>query len=1092
MKRPITRPAKIVVACAAILLVAGVVGVTLLQSDWLRERLRQRIVAQLEASTGGKVDTGAFTFDWSTLTAEVHNLTIHGLEPSTEPPLLSAAKVHVELRVKSLLNPLGGIDIASLGVDRPQAHLIVYPDGRTNMPEPKLVKKSNRSAIQTILDLKIGRFSARNGTFEVKSPGNVPKITLWEARGENLQSLFTYGAGPRYRGNLGIHPLQLRWGAGEPLPIDVAAGVIIENNRVQVTGATLATKQSQVALHGTLDRFSSPLGALNFTGKLSIEELGRILALKSAQSGTVDLNGAARYLGAMDYSVTGKLHAVDMSYRDKDIHIEHARADSDITADPKKIEFSNLRIGAAGGDITGKAEILDRKSFRVQGILTHFDIQHLGALVSAGRLPYGGLVSGPLQLSGELATPAGSLEASARLIVSPSGQGIPVSGTIDAKYNGATGSVELANSDISLPHTRVALSGALGAGLQVHLSSTNLDDLSGVNLPLKLQSGSAVFEGTIEGSASDPRIVGRLALRNVIYSGQKIDAASADIDLQKSDARVRTGLLTLGTARASIQGSVGLHDWKPAANQPLTANVSAKNADLAALLKLAGQKNIPATGALTATAHITGTVGNPHAAADLTLTKGSLDGEPFDRIAGKLDYLNGGAQTGNFQWNAGLGQVNVKASFEHAPANFLAGKLNFQVSGKRLPLLSGSAQIDATGAATLSKSKSGGMQIELATLDGNADIAKGKLYDEPFDHLTLKLDSPNGGLQVATGQLHSGPEQIDVKVNFQHAPADFAEGRIAFEVSSKRLSLARIHAVQIYRPGVSGTVQLSAMGEAVMSQTRKGRQFHLAKLDAEATAATLDVDGRALGDAHLSAKTQGTVLTAHLESGIAGSVIRGDGTWQLTGDYPGSAKVTFSKADLAALQAIAAPVSVRNPDAKLGGTVDGTLSLSGPAAKPASWTAALEIPALEVKPGPGSGVTAPNVPNLAVRNSGPIRLSMDKSIVQIESLHLIAQSTDIQVRGSMSLANQKAPLDLHVNGNLNLALLHTLDKNVTSSGTLIAYANIRGTFSAPLVGGRMQLRNADINLADVPNGLTNANGVIIFDGTRATVQDLTA
>ncbi|MDQ6704991.1 MAG: translocation/assembly module TamB, partial [Acidobacteriota bacterium] len=126
------------------------------------------------------------------------------------------------------------------------------------------------------------------------------------------------------------------------------------------------------------------------------------------------------------------------------------------------------------------------------------------------------------------------------------------------------------------------------------------------------------------------------------------------------------------------------------------------------------------------------------------------------------------------------------------------------------------------------------------------------------------------------------------------------------------------------------------------------------------------------------------------------------------------------------------------------------------------------------------------------RNSGPIRLSMDKSIVQIESLHLIAQATDIQVRGSMSLANQKAPLDLHVNGNLNLALLHTLDKNVTSSGTLIANANIRGTFSAPLVGGRMQLRNADINLADVPNGLTNANGVIIFDGTRATVQDLTA
>ncbi|MGI8991189.1 MAG: translocation/assembly module TamB domain-containing protein [Bryobacteraceae bacterium] len=1077
-----TRLAKVAPISLGIVLIAGIAGVAIARSDWLRRELRAKIVHQLETSTGGKVDIGAFRLDWTTLTAEIDDLAIHGLESAAEPPLARVAKVRVAVQIASFLNPIGGFSIASLELDRPEAHLIVYQDGRTNMPEPKVAKKSQ------VINLKIGRFHARNGTFEVKSPGNPPKITPWDARGENLQSLFTYqAAGHQYHGVVGIHPLQLRWGASGPLPLDVKAIVAIGKNRAQVTNATLATKQSQMTFSGTVDNFSSPRAALDFTGKFSIEELGRILALQSGQSGTVDLTGAARYSGAMDYSVTGKLHAADVSYRDKDIHLEHVRVDSSIDATPKKVALTNLKIGAPGGDITGKAEILGGKTFKAEGNLARFDVRRLGALASAQRLPYDGSVSGPFQVSGELAKPAESLQASAKLTIAPSGTGVPVSGAIDANYT--KGAVELTNANISLPNTRVMLSGALGTGLQVHLASTNLGDLPGLDLPVKLQNGSAQFDGTVAGSFADPRIMGHVAVRNAIYSGQKIDALSADVDLQKSDARVRNGLLTLGTARASVQGSVGLHNWKPEENQPLTANVSVRNANLAALLKLAGQKNIPATGALTATAHITGTAGNPHATADLSLVKGSIEGEPFDRIEGKLDYLNGGTQTGNFKWNAGRGQINLKAAFEHAPANFLAGRLNFQVSSNRVPLeqyrsmVSGSAQINATGAVTLSKSK-----IEVAALDGNVDIVEGKIYDEPFDHLTLKLDSPDSGLQIAAGQLDAGPERINVKASFQHAAANFEEGRIAFEVASNRLSLARIHTLQNYRPGISGTMQLRANGEALMSQSGTGKQFQLAKLDADATASSVDVEGKALGDAHLTAKTQGTALTAHLESDIAHSSIRGDGAWQLTGEYPGSAKVMFSKVDVAALDALAAPASAR----KIAGTVDGTLDISGPAAKPAAWTASLDIPAVEVKPGPASGVTPPNVPNLALRNSGPIRLSIAKSIVRIDNMHFVAQSTDIQVRGSVNLANRKSALDLRVIGNLNLGLLHALDNNVTSSGTLIANANIRGALNAPLVGGRMQLRNVNLNLADVPNGLTNANGAIVFDGTRATVQELTA
>jgi translocation and assembly module TamB len=52
-------------------------------------------------------------------------------------------------------------------------------------------------------------------------------------------------------------------------------------------------------------------------------------------------------------------------------------------------------------------------------------------------------------------------------------------------------------------------------------------------------------------------------------------------------------------------------------------------------------------------------------------------------------------------------------------------------------------------------------------------------------------------------------------------------------------------------------------------------------------------------------------------------------------------------------------------------------------------------------------------------------------------------------------------------------------------------ASIRGPLSDPRLGGTMQLKNANIALTDVPNGLSNANGTITFNGTQANIGDLT-
>ncbi len=46
-------------------------------------------------------------------------------------------------------------------------------------------------------------------------------------------------------------------------------------------------------------------------------------------------------------------------------------------------------------------------------------------------------------------------------------------------------------------------------------------------------------------------------------------------------------------------------------------------------------------------------------------------------------------------------------------------------------------------------------------------------------------------------------------------------------------------------------------------------------------------------------------------------------------------------------------------------------------------------------------------------------------------------------------------------------------------------------FRSPLVNGRIELKNANVNYATAPNGLSNGNGVILLNGTNATIQNLT-
>ncbi len=1003
-----TRPARItlytVSGLFALLLILGIVGVFVAQSGWFREKVRERIVAEVETATGGRAEVGKFRFDWHTLTAELDDFVIHGTEPGSGPPLLRAKRVIVGLKVVSLLKR--DIDIALLEGDTPQAYLLIYPDNRTNIPEPKIKSAINKTAAETILDLAIGTFNLKNGSITVQAQGKLPKVTPWSAVGQNLNSKLTYDkAGPRYGGDISMQPLQLKWGAYEPLPLTVKLSATFDKTRLKISSGHLATAFSQVDLSGTLENFADPRSNLTYDARLSLDEIGRVLKLRSRQSGTVQLGGSAQYTSAADYRITGNLHARDVNFRQGSTHVEHVRADSSVTMDPQKIQFEGLRVAALGGTMAGRAELRDFDRYHAEGKLDHFDLRTVAALFTAQQLPWDGMMNGPFELTGRTTTSA--QQASARINISPAGKGAPVHGLIDAKYDSARGGIlQLAKSYIALPATRLDLSGTLGQQLQIHLVSHNLDDLlpairaaatpgrgaPPVVIPVALNQGAATFDGTVTGPLASPVISGHLTGQNVVYSGETITSLAGDLTAQKTGAKVQNASVVYKNMRAQFQGSVGLRNWKPEDNQPLTASLALQNSSVADLLTLAGQSSVPVTGTLSTTANVTGTIGNPRANADLTIVNGSVYGEPFDRIS-------------------------------------------------------------------------------------------------------ANVTSNNNTTQAATAQITAGPKQINAKATFDHAATDFLAGRFAFQVSSNRMAIAQFETIRKMRPDAAGTVQLTATGQATVAHTNKGTEFHLADLNADANATGIQFEGKALGDARLTAKTQGDQLTANLDSDAAHANIHGQGQWRLSGAYPGGGQVTFSKVDLASVRTLFLPPTAATQNIGIGGSVEGKVTFNGPALTPAAWNGALEIQQLLVKPVPARGYN-PSLNNVSIQNSGPIRISMNDSVIHVDSAQLVGtannvKTTNISVTGQVAL-NHKSPLDLHVDSTLDLGLLQSFNPDIVSSGNLIANASIRGAMAQPQLSGRMELKNANLNMINVPNGLSNANGIVLFDGSRATIQTLTA
>lgn len=983
MSRPIKWTLWIFGGIVGLMLLLGLAAILILPSAWFRDKVRDRMITEIEKASGGRTEIGAFRFDWKTLTAEVAPFVLHGTEPPEERPLFHADSIKVGIKIISIAQR--DIDIAFLTVETPQLNILVDAEGKTNFPEPKVKRTSEKDPVEQILDLAVGKIDLKNGWIHY-GDRKIP-LTL---QGENLQAHLDYDtAGPSYRGDVSINKLLLDSGKTAPLAFDVETKLGLYKNRVHFESARLSLGESRVELSGAMEDFKDPKLNVDIKADARVADLGPSLNLPKPHSGKVSFAGKFSYDTREQLLITGRAQGSGLAIQQEGVRVDNIGVSSDVRFTAAKLELRGTRINALGGSFNGMADLVDNKRFKVNGRLDGFSLATLSRLGGVKQIPYSARISGPVEIAGTIG--ARDLKAGGRFAITPGEDGIPVSGIVEAAFDQRNNSVQLGNSHVNLPATRLDVSGTLGDMLKIRLESKDLNDLLPAismagnapdTLPLTLvNGGSAVFEGEVAGPFKTAHVNGTLTLTSFEVQKQRIDQLVAKIDATESGAHVSSFALGQDTLRLEGSADVGLQDWKLPDTAPVKANLKLQGAQIEKLLATADQK-LPLEGQLSATASVEGSAGDPRAVIKVNVDRPVVYGEKLDRVHAEVRYAG-------------------------------------------------------------------------------------------------------AGVEVINGVVELGAARILLAGAYEHAVGDYKNGRIRFDVSSQNFVLERVANVQKLRPGVQGRSELKITGSA---DVRNG-ELQPDKLDGVLALRDFVVDGREVGNFVVDAKTAGTQLNFGVDGNLRGSKVAGKGTFQLTGDYQGSGSVDMSRISFSTLRDLTTAVKGSEP-LPVEGFLEGKLTFSGPARKPDLMRARLELPVLQIAPNrqtpPGN-----QAQQITLRNAEPIVLEYDGKVVQVRSAHLTGPKTDFRASGSMNFKD-KTPWDLRVDGTLNLAVLQNFDPDIISSGGTTINASIRGTLQDPQVAGRMELKDAAFHIDDFPNGIDNANGVVLFDKRRATIEKLTA
>ena len=1004
MSRPVIRNTAIGVVGLIVMVVLA--ALLLVRSNWFRETVRQRIIAATEEATGGKVTIASFDFDASHLRATVTGFVIHGKEAADAAPLLRVNQVQVDLRLFTSFKHL--VDITYLGIEQPQANIVVYPDGTTNIPNPSVKPSgtSNGSTLATVVDLAVGRFQVSNGLVEFDD-----RKQAIDLRGNHLRALLNWNIlRQSYEGQLSLEPLYVVSGRNTPVTFQITVPAVLERYRITIHNATLSTAQTNLNIDASLENMKSPRtsahvnghisladlkniaglpiypaaknvpavldldanaslsgntidvkglrmsagksnieasganSALEFKATLAIGELGRLAQLSFRPDGEVGINGTAKVHADYQYEADGNIQARNVSVVQDRQTLRNINLFSAIHADPHHLDLRGLRLSALGGEFAGNAEIEDLARYRVDGNLRNLDLQEI---------------------------------------------------------------VRQAAPKVRLPYAGI-LSGAVAASGDIKTPG--------------LRSIVATTRLTVAPGRGGIPVSGRV---NADYRG-----SNDQIALQDS-------IISFPHSKLTLAGSVGKQ-----------LDVTLTSSDLSDF-----PADIPVKltrGHTTFTGVVTGSLTSPHINGHLAADHFSVEDRQFDtlqtdvalsksQVAASHGALTRAAMQATFDGALGLSDWSP-TSIDRVSANIVLRNGDLA----DVMVLAGEQPAGYSGALSADVHITGTVGDPL----GSASIqaANGLLYGESFDQLQARVTMTDQLITIPAAYLTSGASRIDLSGDYQHPPDDLTVGHLHARVQSNPVGLSRIRTLQKLEPDTSGTAQVNADITGNLSAT-----FLLTAVNGNASLRSLHMQGQNYGDLTAGAHTSGTSVTYQADSDFSGAEVHVNGNTQLSADYPTTADAKIRNLQIAPVLAIAQQAGI---PAK--GSLSGTVHVSGTMSNP-QGNADLDLASGRVYDEPFDHVRAKvtylansiDVPQLEIV-SGPSRIDLsahyDHPPADLESgkLQFRMSSGDVDLAHIRNLQTMRPGIGGHLQisgdgvADIRTAvpriLVTSLNANVTARG----------------------------------------------------------
>jgi len=514
-----------------------------------------------------------------------------------------------------------------------------------------------------------------------------------------------------------------------------------------------------------------------------------------------------------------------------------------------------------------------------------------------------------------------------------------------------------------------------------------------------------------------------------------------------------------------------------------------------ALLEQDAPREIPlklnADGVVTAAGTVTGTLDRPAFRGQASVTNGRVQGHSFDRFTTTLSASPETIAATRFTLARGATEATGDVTATARDGKFDDATLAGQFTARNIDLAEmmkeAGGTVAVTGTASATVRAAGSVQQPEAEV--TLDVQKPTAFGEQADRIRGVVHVSRGGLEISNGTAEDGPGRVQFSGTYRLAANDWKTGAAEFRVATQNLPSARIEALSKIQPPVEARLTGDVRAEGRVASGG----FALSSASGNLSAQSVTVDHQVVGDFSLTAETRGADVSIDAKGKVEDSTFEGQGSWRLEGDQPGTANIRVARMNIDSLHRLAmlggAAPHEAQPDLPLEGFVEGHAAVTLALRRPRDFHADVTLDAVQFNPKPGQALRLGVQPqDIVLKNNQPVVIAIDSKQATVRSGRFSGRDTEIEVGGTVPFA-AGGGADLSIQGKLNLIALQLLNPNLLAKGNATVHATVRGSLTDPSLNGTLMLNDASLFMNDVPTGLDHANGSVVFDRRRATIEN---